>query len=311
MTLSDLLHVTHEAEFDAGIRQGVRALALAAAVGAAWRVVSWRVGSRSRPAPVAGLALAGAGALAMHDSIGLPDRVGLALVLLGAGGTVVDLLRVPTLVMPAVAAPSAWLLATHGDLVQVPWIRVLVGTTVVVGAWSAADFDRRWRDPAYGSALVVASLVGVYGAVPDTEHATALLGAGLLLALLAWPVPLASLGAGGAAASVGLMAWTVGADGFGRTPSIVGGVACLGLLVVEPVARLVSGGSPLALAARPRWAIVPVGAHLLLVLVASRLAGVSDDLPASVVIVAVELVAAVAAVAWLGQRRNGQRTTTS
>src|SRR5690606_32918712 len=84
--------------------------------------------------------------------------------------------------------------------------------------------------PGVGPVLVAVTVAGVYLTVPDTEMATVLLGAALPAAALGWPFAWGRLGGGGALATVAVVAWTVALDGRGRLGSVVGGVACLGLL---------------------------------------------------------------------------------
>jgi hypothetical protein len=180
-------------------------------------------------------------------------------------------------------------------------------TPVVAGAAAAgallADFDRRRRD-GLALPLLAVSLAGVWATVPDVESAVVVLGAALPPALLGWPSPLArnnqvSLGVAGALASAGLLVWVVATDGAGRPGSMVGGLACLGVLGVEPLARRLggrgSGGPPLP--APPLAA-----AHLALVVVAARIVGRQETVAAALPLALVALAVAVA-LAVLALRR--------
>jgi hypothetical protein len=96
---------------------------------------------------------------------------------------------------------------------------------------------------------------------------------------------------------MGLVAWTVAAGGVGRPSSIIGGLACLGLLIIEPLARALAptGASLLGAVERRWWGVVPVAAgQLLLVFIASRWAGLRPATGEAVLIVMIELAVAVA-----------------
>jgi hypothetical protein len=176
---------------------------------------------------------------------------------------------------------------------------VAVAAVLVAGAL-LADFDRRRRD---GLALPLwaVTVAGVWATVPDVEAAVVVLGAALPPALLGWPSPLArsglvSLGLAGSLASAGLLVWVVATDGAARPGSMVGGLACLGVLAVEPVARRLAGRGP---GGRPLPPLPLAAAHLCLVAVAARVVGrretVAEALPLAVAALAVGLVVAVAA----------------
>jgi hypothetical protein len=90
------------------------------------------------------------------------------------------------------------------------------------------------RDPRVAAALFAIAAVGVYVCVPDTEYVMALVGGLVGAALLtADPEMAATLGVG---ALTGLFVWTTVVGGHGRTGSVVGGIACLGVLVFVPLA---------------------------------------------------------------------------
>src|SRR5919197_649783 len=99
-----------------------------------------------------------------------------------------------------------------------------VAAAALVAGVLLADFDRGWRRPGLALPLLAVSTAGVYATVPDVEAALVVLGAALPFCLLGWPGPLAlarrgrrppSLGAAGALATAGLLAWTVASGGGG------------------------------------------------------------------------------------------------
>jgi hypothetical protein len=277
-------------EFTAGLWAGLVALGFGVAGGVAWQLV------RRRPLPSAGLLLVAAATWGLREAVTLPTGLVQGLILLAGAGLVAGFVPAPRLVGAVLALPGAWVLATQAGLVETQWIRVLVIVTATLGGALVADFDGRFRDAGFAPVLVAVSVVGVYFSVPDTEQASVLLGAALPLIALGWPRALAGLGSVGAYATTGLLAWTTAAGGYGRPSSIVGGVACLGLLAVEPLARAVrpAASSVLDAVAQRWWGAVPVGAaHLGLVFVASRWAGLQPTVDGAALIVTLELCVAI------------------
>jgi hypothetical protein len=142
--------------------------------------------------------------------------------------------------------------------------------------------------------------------VPDTEQALVLLGASLPLALpglVGRPASLASLGSAGAYGAIGLLVWVVGVGGTGRHSAIVGGVACLGLFVVEPIAHALSRG-PARVLVDPerRWSVLlalSVG-QLAIVFVCSRVAGLRETAVAAAWIAGLALVIGVVVLVLFG-----------
>jgi hypothetical protein len=173
--------------------------------------------------------------------------------------------------------------------------RLGLAAAVLLGGFLLGDFDARWRRRGLGPVLLVISAGGIFLTVPDTEQALVALGAALPLALLGWPWPLARLGRAGAYAATGVLLWVVAAGSGGRGSAVAGGVACLGLFVVEPLARALDPAHRSVLDRLPanRWGVVAAALpHLALVLVAARAAGVRSNTAAAVTIALVELVVA-------------------
>jgi hypothetical protein len=181
-------------------------------------------------------------------------------------------------------------------LVADAWVRVLVTLAASGGALVAAEFDHTWRADAPGLTLFGVSALGVYATVPDTEAVAALVGASLPLLVLGWPARLATLGRAGAAATVALLVWAGAVGGEGRPASIIGVVACLGLLVGSPVGRLLLPrvGDRLGRARPGTLAFSLVVSQIVLVLVAARVGGqLSNPLAAAAIGATVGLVAVV------------------
>jgi hypothetical protein len=289
MISTSLNEIIDRPEFRAGLRWGFALTALVAVVG----ILSlWLF---RRPAPVAGLIVAVALVKGMTERGGLPTNVTFGLVYLAVAGLSTEVLA--SLWRPLVftgiffALPGALLLTTNTGLPDVSWVAPLVVFTVVVGGTLVADFDRRHHERGWSVVMYAVSVVGVYFTVPDTERALVLLGASLPILLLGWPLALASLGVGSYPA-VGALAWIAAVEGLGRRSSVVGAVACLGLFVVEPLSRLVKLGASTIFDVLPRRSsvIVPVvAAHLALVFVASRVAGVRPRVGQAVALAALDL----------------------
>ena len=175
--------------------------------------------------------------------------------------------------------------------------------TITLGAPSAADLDRRAARLGLGPVLWLVTVVGVYATVPDTELIRPLVGVAMPLALCGWPLRVARLGAGGVAAGIALLMWVAAAEGYGRPGSIVGAAGALGLLLVEPVGRVLLRRRVVpwsrVLSARA-FALVFVGAHVLVVAYATRIAGFQADGGPAFVLLVPGLVAGAAAGGLLG-----------
>ncbi len=294
------------AEFHSGLVAG----ALLAGAGVAAGLVARE---RGRSVPAIGGLFVGIGfVLGVRQSPHLSNFIVLGLVLLasaGAGAGLLARLRPPLAFTGALLAiPGALVLAAHTQVPPVPththahWIAPLTVISIVVGAPLVADFDRRFHDRGWPMVLYAVSVVGVFYTVPDTERALVLLGVVIPLLFLGWPVVFSSLGNAGAYTAVGVLVWVSATEGRGRHTAIIGGVACLGLLVVEPLARAFRGGRTTLFDRMPASAsmVVPTAAiHLALVFVASRVAGIRRGLGTSIAIVVIELALATAVLARL------------
>lgn len=274
------------------------------------------IAQRWRPLPIAGLLFGVAGVVALgqaarlRPNLVLPEGLVVGLAALAAAGVIADILRAPPLLAWLLALPGALEIVRRGELVDVRWVRYLAVAIAVLGGSVLADFDRRWRRTGATPVLVAVSAVGLFYTLPDVEEAMVFLGVALGIALLGWPWPLASLGRPGSFVVAGFLAWTVVAGGYGRQSSIIGGAACLGLLVVEPLARTIGlafrGRQVATLVGHVRRSNVPAAVllHLGLVYVASRVAGLRTTVAPAAVIALIEGIVATVFVAWLMLRRT-------
>ena len=245
---------------------------------------------RARPLPLAGLLIAGAGALAIASSSTLPWRVVIGLAVLTVAGAISQLaFRIPLALGGAIVVASA--------LPDEPrWIPVAVVGTVTVGGLATAGFDRRAAATGLGPVLFAISSVGLYVTVPETDTAVAFVAATVPLAFTGWPRALARLGDAGSLTAVALLCWVASTGGTTRPSSVVGALACLGVLVVEPASRML-------LRARAADRLPPrlllVALHVVVVLLVARIAGLRSSTLAAVVIVSVVLAAAFVVMSWL------------
>jgi len=112
------------------------------------------------------------------------------------------------------------------------WARAALVGVVLLAALAVPGHDV--RSPRLVPVLLAIGAVGVYACVPDTEAPIVLLGATLVAsAIVLEPRLRPSLGF---PAVVGIVAWVAAFGGLGRPGAIVGGLACLGVLLL-PVPR--------------------------------------------------------------------------
>jgi hypothetical protein len=274
-------------ELRAGLVAGVAALVVCVLVVSELR----RRAARSGSAPglvgtaVVAATLAGLAGSSRVDGVGAaPVRVAIAVTLLWIAG------EIGARVHPALGG----LLALAGGAALVDraarpeaWIVAVLVIGPAVGGVATAAFDRRAGRTGLGPRLLLVSILGLTACVPDTELALAFTGAMLPLVLLSWPRVVARLGSGGAYAAIGLFCWIATIDGAPRPGSIVGSVAALGLLVAEPLGRLLTSGRAHASRApgdeNVRVAAL-VGVQLVLVAYAARVAGRVDDAPVAMIL---------------------------
>lgn len=280
-TLVDLLT---RADFIAGLIMGLVALGglIALVKVEAVTIAGW------------GVVLTSAGLIGIHLHIGRRLSLILALVVLGAGGWLLD--RIATHPDRPILKVAAWVLIALGGLTfsirsglpDIAWVRISAPLVVVLAAVAL----RKWSDDErreYLGAMFFLTAFGIWTTVPDTESARVLLGAAIPMALGTLRPVGARIYGPGAFALSGLAIWVVARGGEPRPASIIGGWACLGILVALPF----------LLRLRPRpdikmWIVVVV--HALTVLLASRVIGLQD----SVVVAMVGLAILIAVLAAIG-----------
>ena len=184
------------------------------------------------------------------------------------------------------ALPGAILIAAN-PLVEVPqrWGPLLVVAVLMAAGAAVPDLCARWGGTGASGLLLAAGAAGAYACVPETDHLEMLAPAFLVLgvgeALVRRP-----LGAAVALGSCGLLGWAVLFGGSTRDGALVGGLACFGLLLLEPVARRLPGpGRAPVPSGAVAGAAVLGGLQAVYCAVASRTAGLRVDAVAAAVIV--------------------------
>lgn len=298
MPLDELLH-------NSGFRTGLVAAAVALPVVVAIVFVSIRAGRRSAdPLPVAGIALVIAALIGLANARGgVPpnDQLVVGLVLLTLGPLVATFARSRLFTILS-TLPGAALVAWAASLDNnVEWIAPIVFLVTVACAALVADFDRANARAGLGPVLMAVTALAAYTALPDTEQIAALAGAALPIALLGAPLPVASLGGPGAASTVGLFVWIAAVGGRARPGSFVGAIACLGVMVLEPVVRRIV---PRGRSVRPRAplsvrAMLVVALDIALVAGTSRIAGLETSALAAAALSALLLAPAAIVLAFV------------
>jgi hypothetical protein len=295
-------------EFLWGLGAGVVALALAAGLAA----VITRAHPGADRVPVTGVLTGVAALLAISPSHALVPGVllGLAGVTAAAGlaaGRRSATGAVSPLTAALLAVPFAWLLATEAS--SIGWVRAVVVGSAAAGAVAAARTDVEWGRTGLTPVLYVVSAGGVFAAVPNTQEAAALLGASVPGALVGWPLWRGRLGGAGGGGAAAVLVWVAAIGALGREPALLGAVACLGMLATLPAGRWLAGrwsGPQMRCRPRPVAAPLPIlVVHVVVVAVASRVAGVSHELWVAVPVTVAATVSSLIASVWL------QRGTTS
>lgn len=263
------------------------------------------------PVPLAGAVLAAAAMVAITLADG-PERFGLRHVIgvtaAGLGALVAARLRLPRAAAPLLVLPGA---AITVDAMGITDRLGAVGPAVVAASVMAvlvAEGDAIHAGSAAGPPLLAVSIFGMYATIPETAQILPTLVVAVPVALVGGPARRARLGTAGAAAVVVLLVAIVAEGGQPRAASIVGGVACLGVLALDPLVRAFvpgAGPAPDDWWSPRLWLLVAV--HVVVVAIASRVAGLRGDASGAIVIVAVT--AALAAGALTVLARNVERET--
>ena len=142
------------------------------------------------------------------------------------------------------------------------WVPLFIGVAAVVTSHASRTFDS--DSPRLTGLCLAITSAGIYAVVPDTELALVLLGAAAVSAFLGLarnlaPTPSAST------AVMGLVVWNAGVGGWPRDSAVVGAVACVGIVALGAFVRHLRVAPPLT-----------VAVHVCLVVIAARVAGMTD-----------------------------------
>lgn len=300
--MSDLIDLLDTDFFQVGLRFGLAALVLG------WIAVV--IGQRTRrPVPVAGVLITFAtftALVALGEEV-TPDLVGLGLMVVGV--VLARLLRATDWLVALAAVPGALWIAIGTSSTNLLWVRIAIVVVVPVAGFLTSDFEKRYEGIGLGVVFYTLAALGVFVAVPDTEWARTLVAVAVPIAFLSWPKAAASLGAEGSYLAVTTLILVAAHGGEGRPASIVGGVACLGLLVLEPIAMaMASEVVKLSSLFRRNWAGVVLAAlpQFVIVALCSRVAArFTRELPALIAVVVVYVVALVVGVSAVSDGARG------
>lgn len=199
----------------------------------AWFVLKHRL---TRPLPLIGILIPAVllGTLAMVEGVMDPAIIP-SLLMMAAGVGLAILLGAPMSVQALAAVPGSIWLAVASNVTDLLWVRVMFALFIPIAGYLINDFELRHEGLGLGAIYYALATLGAFGAIPDTEWAVTLLAIAFVLTFLAWPRMLASLGPVGSFLAVTVLVWVTAQGGAPRPASIVGAIACLGLLILEPI----------------------------------------------------------------------------
>lgn len=288
-------------EFRLALGVGAVAALLCAAAGSIWR----RRGSG--PASIGGLVLATALLVAQYGDGPVPRRLVLGLIVLAAAGLVPAGSHLRRTLAWSATVVGAWMVVSSTGISLADGWLVLGIAAVLLLAIALSRGDSATRDAALGLPLFALSVIGIFFAIPDTEDALVLMGVSLPMAVNGWPIRLASLGGAGAHVVVGLSVWTIIRGGYVRPSSMLGALACLGVL-----AAILTGWGRASAQSHPLEVLGIITFHLGLVFVASRVVavqsvGVAGTLATALVLVALIVGRGIAGLLGADKRDGGAR----
>ncbi len=290
--MSDLIDLLDTTYFQSGLRFGLIGLGVGLLITLALR--------RPRPLPIGGLLIFAAVVAAFWrlEEFGRGPVQAIGLILVGV--VAVRLFKGSDLLVAAGSIPGSVWLAVSTEVTDLTWVRVVVAILIPVGGYLINDFEKRHAGLGLGVIFFSLAVLGVFLAVPDTEWALVLIAVTTPITFLAWPRPRVSLGVEGAYMSLAVFILITAQGGGPRPASIVGGLACLGLLLIEPV-LLFFQPRIVRLTSWPRrdWkgAVVASVPQVVVVAICSRIAArFTNELPALIVVVLAYAVTVVIAV---------------
>lgn len=180
---------------------------------------------------------------------------------------------------------GAFVVSTRGGLEGPPWLQLVTPVFILVSGHLMSRWTGSNKEHMVGPLFAIA-VIGLWLTIPDTDNARVLLGVSLITSLATLRPFGARAALSGSYATAALFAWIAATGGATREASIVGGWACLGLLILLPILGVDRPGFS-------KRALVII--HIVTVAMASRLIGMWES--AMVATVAVAIVAFVLYVA--------------
>ncbi|MGD2101271.1 MAG: hypothetical protein PVG83_03480 [Acidimicrobiia bacterium] len=249
------------------------------------------------------IAVAAVAAVAWAGGSSAPMWAGLMLILLG---TVLAVrLGFSRAVVAVASVPGAIVLALAASP-DPGWVRVVVIVGTPLLGYATDDFESRYADRGFGIVFFGLAAMGAFLAVPDTEWIRSLFAVCLPMSLTAWPRPRLSLGPSGIYLAMAVFLLFTAAGGIGRPASVIGGLACLGYLVLEPVAvraRPTLARLPGVMHTTPEASLLAAVPQFMLVVIASRVAARTDNPGRAAAIALIAAVAAYLLLVWADSSR--------
>jgi hypothetical protein len=304
--VSDVIQLLDTDFFQTGLRFGVAALALAL-------ILSLIMRRSGRPTPVGGILI---GVASLASLVALDEDVSVEMLAFGlilVGAFAARILRSRDWIAPLAVLPGAIWLAIGTTVTDYLWIRIIIVLLVPLGGFLINDFEKRYERMGLGVVFYALACLGVFVAVPDTEWARVLIAVAVPITFAAWPRVGISIGSEGAYLAVALLIIVTAHGGGERPASMVGSIASLGLLLIEPLAIYLSPSVVgLTTSMRQNWAGAVVASlpQFAVVALCSRVAArFTHELPAFIIVVIV-YVATLAVGLWADPGRvRASRTT--
>lgn len=186
------------------------------------------------------------------------------------------------------------------------WFRFVILLSIPVAGLLVDEFDTRYRDLGLGTLFYGLACLGSFLAVPDTELPRALMAVAFPIMFLAWPRATVCLGRTGSYAAVAVLAVSTVTGAVGRSASVIGAMACLGLLVLEPImtrARPRLASLPNWLHHTPEAAVMAVIPQVVWVFVAARVAGLMDSIASATITIVILAAVFASLLLWVEKRR--------